>query len=86
MLFLSILIPIILIFNCASAHGTAETDYFHVQTIIVSRHSIRTPYGPPLAADASVFDDDSWSMWTSKAPTTPEEWGMTKEEVYAEPC
>ena len=24
-------------------------------------------------------------MWTSKAPTTPEEWGMTKEEVYAEP-
>jgi len=43
------------------------------------------PYGPPLAANASFFDDDSWSMWTSEAPPTPEEWGMTKEEVYAEP-
>ena len=85
MLFLSILIPIILIFNCASAPGTAEIDYFLVQTIIVSRHSIRIPCPPPLAANASVFDDNSWSMWTSKAPTTPEEWGMTKEEVYAEP-
>jgi hypothetical protein len=24
-------------------------------------------------------------MWTSEAPPTPIEWGMTKEEVYAEP-
>lgn len=24
-------------------------------------------------------------MWTSEAPLTPEEWGMTEEEVYAEP-
>ena len=24
-------------------------------------------------------------MWTSEGPPTPEEWGTTKEKVYAEP-
>ena len=46
--------------------------------VYVSRHGVRTPYGPLDGSAAGAALPDDWSAWTTKAAKGPEAYGMSR--------